>query len=60
MSKEKQLLDDIVGSFSRLTTGVNDAADLFDLSMAEEGWETVEAVGGDIEGIEKEVAGLEF
>lgn len=60
VSKEKKLLDDIVGSFSRLTTGVNDAADLFDLSMAEEDWETVEAVGGDIEGIEKEVAGLEF
>ena len=54
------MLDDIVGSFSRLTAGLNDAADLFDLSMAEEDWETVEAIGSDVDGIEKEVAGLEF
>lgn len=60
VSKEKKLLDDIVGSFNRLSTGVNDAADLFELSMAEEDFDTVEAVGQDVDNIEKEVAGLEF
>ena len=60
INKEKKLLDDIVGSFQRLTAGVNDAADLFELSMAEEDFETLEAVGLDVEGIEREVAGLEF
>ena len=60
MSKEKKLLDDIVGSFNKLTSGINDAAELFELSMAEEDWETVEAVGQDVEEIEKEVAQLEF
>ena len=40
MSKEKKLLDDIVGSFNKLTSGINDAAELFELSMAEEDWDT--------------------
>ncbi|EJW89921.1 peptide chain release factor RF-2, partial [gut metagenome] len=43
-----------------LTSGINDAAELFELSMAEEDWETVEAVGQDVEAIETEVAKLEF
>ena len=41
ISKEKKLLDDIVGSFQRLTAGLNDAAELVGLSMAEEDWDTV-------------------
>ncbi|MBS5292185.1 MAG: peptide chain release factor 2 [Sutterella wadsworthensis] len=60
VSKEKKLLDGIVGSFQSLTTGINDAAELFELSMAEEDWDTVEAVGQDVEKIEKAVADLEF
>ncbi len=60
VSKEKKMLDDIVGSFKRLTAGVNDAADLFELSMAEEDWPTVEAVGEDAEKINAEVGQLEF
>ncbi len=60
ISKEKKMLDDIVGSFTRLTSGVSDAADLLELSLAEEDWDTLEAVGSDVESIEKEVANLEF
>lgn len=60
VSKEKKMLDSIVGSFKTLTSGINDAADLFELSVAEEDWETVEAVGADVEEIEKQVADLEF
>ena len=60
ISKEKKMLDDIVGSFRRLTAGVNDASELFELSMAEEDWETVEPVGGDVDAIDREVGQLEF
>ena len=60
ISKEKKLLDGIVGSFNRLTTGINDAAELFELSMAEEDWDAVEAVGADVDAIERQVADLEF
>lgn len=60
VSKEKKMLDDIVGSFQRLTTGIHDAAELFELSHAEEDWDTLEAVGEDAEAIEKEVGDLEF
>ncbi|MFU0841617.1 MAG: Peptide chain release factor 2 [Burkholderia sp.] len=60
VNKEKKMLDDIVGSFKRLTSGINDAAELLELSEAEEDWDAVESVGKDVEGIEKEVARLEF
>ena len=60
VSKEKKLLDDIVGSFNRLTSSLQDSMDLIELTQAEEDWETFEAVGLDIESIEKEVAALEF
>jgi peptide chain release factor 2 len=60
VNKEKKMLDDIVGSFKRLTSGINDAAELLELSEAEEDWDAVESVGKDVEAIEKEVARLEF
>jgi peptide chain release factor 2 len=60
VNKEKKMLDDIVGSFKRLTSGINDAAELLELSEAEEDWDAVESVGKDVEGIEKEVSRLEF
>ena len=60
VSKEKKRLDDTVGAFKTLTAGVNDAAELFELSMAEEDYPTVEAVGGDVFELEKSVEKLEF
>jgi peptide chain release factor 2 len=60
VNKEKKMLDDIVGSFKRLTSGINDAAELLELSEAEEDWDAVESVGKDVEAIEKEVSRLEF
>ncbi|EJW92014.1 peptide chain release factor 2, partial [gut metagenome] len=45
---------------NRLTQGINDAAELFELAMAEEDYDSVEAVGEDVESIEREVAALEF
>ncbi len=35
VSREKKRLDGTVGLFKQLTSGVNDAAELFELSMAE-------------------------
>ena len=60
VSKEKKMLDDIVGSFKRLTAGVNDAADLFELSMAEEDYPSVDALGEEVAELEKSVEKLEF
>ena len=60
VSKEKKHLDATVGLFNQLTVGVNDAAELFELSMAEEDYPTVEAVGADVEHLEKSVEKLEF
>ncbi len=60
VSKEKKHLDATVGLFNQLTVGVNDAAELFELSMAEEDYPTVEAIGGDVEHLEKSVEKLEF
>ena len=48
VSKEKKRLDDTVGLFKTLTNGVNDAAELFELSMAEEDYPSVEAVGEEV------------
>ena len=60
VSKEKKMLDDIVGSFNRLTQGVADARELFELSMAEKDWDAVEAIGADVDGFAAEVGQLEF
>lgn len=60
VSKEKKLLDETVGLFRELTAGVADAGELFELSMAEEDYPTVSAIGDDVEDLEKAVAKLEF
>lgn len=60
VSREKKRLDDTVGLFKQLTNGVNDAAELFELSMAEEDYPSVEIVGEDVFALEKSVEKLEF
>ncbi len=54
------MLDDIVGSFQRLSAGIQDAKELLEMSIADEDWDAVEAIGADVEHIETEVGGLEF
>ena len=54
------MLDDIVGSFNRLTQGIADAGELFELSLAEEDFDSLEVIGEDVDRIEHEVAQLEF
>lgn len=60
VSKEKKMLDDIVGSFNRLTQGIADAGELFELSLAEEDFDSLEVIGENVDRIEHEVAQLEF
>ena len=60
VSKEKKRLDDTVGLFKKLTSSVNDAAELFELSMAEEDYPSVEVVGEEVFELEKSVEKLEF
>lgn len=60
VSREKKLLEDTVGTFVKLEAGIADSAELFELSVAEEDWEAVESIGGDVEGIRKQVEQLEF
>ena len=60
VSREKKRLDDTVGLFKQLTSGVNDAAELFELSMAEEDYPSVEVVGEEVFSLEKRVEKLEF
>lgn len=60
VNKEKKHLDDIVGLFKKLTAGVADAAELFELSMAEEDYPSVQTIGEEIDELEKSVQKLEF
>ncbi len=60
VSREKKLLDDTVGMFFKLKTGIADAEELFTMSREEEDWAAVESVGEDVAGIATEVEKLEF
>ncbi len=60
VSKEKKMLDDIVGSFKRLTSSLADSHELFTLSIEGEDFESAELVATDVESIAAEVDKLEF
>lgn len=60
VSREKKMLDDLVGSFSRLTSGIKDAHELFAMSVAEGDESSAQAIAQEVEGFEKDVAKLEF
>ena len=60
VSKEKKMLDDLVGSFTRLTSGITDAKELFDMSLAEEDEAGAEAIAAAVDGYAKDVEKLEF
>ncbi len=60
VSKEKKVLDDLVGSFERLSAGIADAKELFDMSLADADDAGAETVAAEVEGFEKDVEKLEF
>lgn len=60
VSKEKKTLDDLVGSFTRLTAGIADAEELFEMALAEEDEASAESIEAEVAGYAKEVEKLEF
>ena len=60
VSKEKKLLEDTVGTYRQLESGIRDAGELFEMSREEEDWDAVASVGEDVKSIEKKVEQLEF
>ena len=60
LGREKKLLDDVVGRMQRLTAGISDARELFEIASADEDDATLEAIETDVSKLAKEVGELEF
>ncbi len=60
LGKERAALEGTVGSVEKIESGLKDSAELFNLARGEGDDDTLHAVEGDVAGIEKLVAGLEF
>ena len=60
LAREKKALDGVVLTLDRVAGGLRDAGELFAMAQEENDDAALLAVAGDIEGIEKEVAGIEF
>ena len=60
LSKEKKSLENVVLTLDRVAEGLKDAGELFEMAREESDDDTLNAVAIDVDGIEKEVANLEF
>ena len=60
LSKEKKSLENVVLTLDRVGEGLKDAGELFEMAREESDDDTLNAVVADVDGIEKEVAKLEF
>jgi len=60
LSKEKKSLEDVVVVLDKVADGLKDADELFTMARDENDDDTLNSVAADIDGIEKEVAKLEF
>ncbi|MCM8611259.1 peptide chain release factor 2 [Accumulibacter sp.] len=60
LGRQKRSLENVVLTLDRVGDGLRDAGELFAMARDEGDDETLQAVVADIEGIEKEVAALEF
>ncbi|MFZ0105917.1 MAG: peptide chain release factor 2 [Thiobacillus sp.] len=60
LGRERKSLEDVVLVLDRVTSGLTDAAELFEMAREENDDDTLAAVQADIEGIEKDVSTLEF
>ena len=60
ISKEKKLLDDLVGTFKRLSAGIADAKELFEMALAEDDETGAESIASDVESFARDVEKLEF
>ena len=60
ISKEQKLLEDLVGSFKRLSSGITDAKELFNMAIADEDFDGAELVAEEVETFRHDVEKLEF
>jgi peptide chain release factor 2 len=60
LGKERRALEDTVGNVEKIDAGLRDSAELFKLAKGESDDDTLVSVEGDVQGIEKLVADLEF
>ena len=60
LGRERKSLEDVVLVLDRVTSGLQDAAELFEMAREENDDDTLAAVQADIESIEKDVSTLEF
>ena len=60
IGRERKSLEDVVLVLDRITNGLKDAVELFELARSENDNDTLAAVQADVEAIEKDVATLEF
>jgi peptide chain release factor 2 len=60
LGREKKLLDDVVDRMTRLSGGIADAAELFEMARGDGDVATLESIEADVRGLGKQVADLEF
>jgi len=60
LGREKRTLENVVLTLDEVGDGLRDASELFAMARDEDDDETLRAIAADIEGIEKNVANLEF
>ena len=60
LGREKKSLEDVVLVLTRLDTELKDAADLFAMAREEGDDDTLNAIDGDCEGLEKTIGDMEF
>ena len=60
LGRERKSLESLVGTFSRLDSGLRDAKELFEIAKGERDDATLVAIEGDAQVLEKTVADMEF
>lgn len=60
ISKEQKSLENIVGTFTRLTSSIQDAKDLFEMALQENDEDGAELIASEVDGYAHEVERLEF
>jgi peptide chain release factor 2 len=60
LGREKKLLDDVVGRLHKLTGGLADAQELFEMARADDDDATLVTIEADVGKLGKEIADLEF
>jgi peptide chain release factor 2 len=60
LGKERKTLEGVVDALTTLDTGIRDSGELFELARADADDATLQAIAGDVAGLEHDVADMEF